>query len=185
MNLEFEEWRRTTKFSNKSFFDTYVRYLRSLQLSTKPSEYVFGFELKKTKTTPLMSRLNHTCAKESQYIDTLLIRIAGVCIVVIHTLPHKYSSISNQAGSWTMTELKQDGHFAFNIIDEDRTCKRMHWDDEKWLNIWSVPMHLRAVTNGDKDFRKEYIGGDLVYEGNEYGDTSDFYIIGTLTNKMK
>lgn len=185
MNKKFEEWRSTTSFSKKSFFESYVKYIKNLNLSDKPSEFVYYFQLKKIKATPLMSRLNYTCSKKEQYIDSLIINIGGVNIVVISGLPYKYGSISRQGGSWTMTELKQNGYFAFQEIDKDRSIRKIHWSDKMWLNVWAIPLHLRAVTNGDKDFRKEYEGGYLVYEGNQYGDTSNFYIIGTLTSKHK
>lgn len=119
------------------------------------------------------------------FIDSLIISIGHVDVVVIHGLPNKYGLISCQGGSWTMTELKRDGYWAFQEMDRDRTARKMNWDEQNWLNVWSIPVHLRAVTNGDKDFRKEYEGGYLVYEGNQYGDTSDFCIIGTLLCKKK
>lgn len=185
MNKEFEEWRSSTEFSKKSFFESYVKHLRSLNLASKPSQFYYSFQLKKIRTTPLMSRLNYTCMDENRFIDSLVISIGRVEIVIIHGLPYKFGSIAQQGGSWTMTELKQDGYFAFSQLNEDRACKKIHWDENQWLNVWSIPLHLRAVTNGDKDFRKEYEGGCLVYEGNQYGDTSDFYVIGTLSSKKK
>ena len=68
-------------------------------------------------------------------------------------------------------------------MNDERGGRKIHWDKDTWLNVWAIPLHVRAVTNGDKDFRKEYEWGELVYEGNQYGDTSDFYIIGTLMSK--
>lgn len=184
MDISFEEWYTTTRFAKKSFFESYLQYIRRLKLSSKPSEFVYGFQLKKIKTTPLMSRLNYTCSKESQYIDSLIINMGGACIVVIHGLPYEYSSIADQGGSWTMTELKSS-YINFKYMDEERGERKVHWDENTWLNVWAVPLHIRAVTDGDKDFRKEYEWGELVYEGNQYGDTSDFYVIGTLVNKKK
>ena len=185
MSSNFEEWCRTTRFSKKYFFDSYVRYLKSLNLSTKPSESICGLKLRKIKTTPLMSRLNHTCIKESEHIDFLVINMGDIYMVAIHNLPYEYSTISNQGRSWTMTEFKQLPSFVLEQTNAERACKKIHWDEKTWLNVWSIPVHLKAVTNGDKDFRKEYEWGELVYEGNQYGDTSDFYIIGTLTRKNK
>lgn len=37
---------------------------------------------------------------------------------------------------------------------------------------------LDAHTIFDEDYRKEYHRDNLVYEGNNYGDTTAFYIIG-------
>ncbi len=48
---------------------------------------------------------------------------------------------------------------------------------------WKTPILIRAQTYADMDFRKEWYGDDLVYEGNNYGDTSDFYIIGSFYDK--
>jgi hypothetical protein len=183
MNEKFENWKSTTLFAKETFFEDYIEYLQTLDLSKKPSEYVYLHELKRMRTTSLMSRLNNTCFSKGCCIDSLIINIRDVDIVVIYGLPYQYASISREWGSWTMTELKDTGCYCFEQINKDRISKRIHWDDKKWLNVWSVPLHLRAVTNGDKDFRKEYEGGYLVYEGNQYGDTSDFYIIGSLVCK--
>lgn len=185
MNKKFEKWKSTTSFAKKSFFESYVKYIKSLELRDKPSENIYFFQLKNMRTTPLMSRLNHTSKDEDRYIDSLIINIGGTNVVVIHGLPHKYGSISRQGGSWTMTEMKNGRYWQFAEMDKDRTVRKIHWSEHSWLNIWSIPLHIRAVTNGDKDFRKEFEGGFLVYEGNQYGDTSDFYAIGTVVNKKK
>jgi len=50
----------------------------------------------------------------------------------------------------------------------------------KNLKLWETPYILEAQTDYDKDYRKEWKNGYLEYEGNEYGDTSEFYIIGCL-----
>ena len=128
MNEKFEEWRTTTSFSKKSFFDAYVRHIKTLNLSSRPSEFYYWFQLKKIKSTPLMSRLNYTSDDEEKYIDSLIINIGDVNIVVIHNMPYQFGSIARQGGSWTMTELKQDGYFAFNKINEDRICRKIHWN---------------------------------------------------------
>jgi len=185
MNEKFEDWKNTTSFSKKSFFDSYIKHLKSLELANKPSEQISFYQLEKLRTTPLMSRLNYTCMDKTQCVDSLIISIGRVDVVIIHALPHKYGFVSHQGGSWTMTKLKRDGYWAFQKLDEDRKTRKIHWDDQTWLNVWSIPVHLRAVTNGDKDFRKEYEGDYLVYEGNQYGDTSDFYVIGSLEKKKK
>ena len=181
--MNFEEWYNSTRFAKKTFFESYLRYLRGLKLAYKPSEFMYGFQLKKIKTTPLMSRLNHTCSNELQYIDTLIINKGEVYLVIIHKLPYEFSSIADQVGSWTMTELKNSYSYTFKHMNDERGGRKIHWDENTWLNVWAIPLHVRAVTNGDKDFRKEYEWGELVYEGNQYGDTSDFYIIGTLISK--
>lgn len=180
MNEKFENWKNTTPFSEEAFFGAYVKYLQTLELPKKPSQYVYVHELKRLRTTELMSRLNYTCFLKDSCIDSLIINIDDVDLVVICGLPYQYASISHEWGSWTMTELKDSSYRCFEQINKDRVSERIRWNDEKWLNVWSVPLHLRAVTYGDKDFRKEYEGGCLVYEGNQYGDTSDFYIIGSL-----
>ena len=52
--------------------------------------------------------------------------------------------------------------------------------DGKTLKLWETPYILKASTEYDKDFRKEWQNGELVYEGNNWGDTSIFCIIGCL-----
>ena len=156
-----------------------------MNLASKSNERLSYYELKGMTTTLLMSRLNHTCQNENFFIDYLLLNIGSVDIVVIHSLPDKYGSIVRKGGSWTMTFLKKYGYRALEKMDEDRAIRKVHWNENLWLDLWAIPLHLRAVTDGDKNFRKEWVYGELVYEGNQYGDTSDFYIIGTLGLKKK
>lgn len=55
-------------------------------------------------------------------------------------------------------------------------------------NGWKVklllkPFAFNAQTFYDMDYRKEWNNGDLVYEGNNYGDTTKFYIVGKVISK--
>ena len=183
MISKFEEWRLTTPFADEAYFESYVKYLEDMELPKRSSMYVNGHQLKHLQTTPLMSRLNHTRDDEDLSIDVLILEICWVDVVIIHKLPYEFRAYLNDSVSWTMTELKQSNVLTFRNIDKERSVRKVDWDDKTFLNVWSAPLHLRAVTYGDKDFRKEYEGGYLVYEGNQYGDTSDFYIIGSLTPK--
>ena len=45
------------------------------------------------------------------------------------------------------------------------------------------PGHIRAQTYADMDYRKEWYAGECYYEGNNYGDTSNFYMIGRIVYK--
>ena len=84
-----------------------------------------------------------------------------------------------------MTEFKRKKGFSFiselKQLDNDALLKI---DKGKFeLCIWKEPILIRAQTYEDMDFRKEWSGGYLVYDGNNFGDTSKFYMIGSVCNK--
>ena len=79
-----------------------------------------------------------------------------------------------------MTEITQSSLSLWNDVNIERSKAKTTWSDGRVFNLWDYPYNLRAVTNFDMDYRKEFVYGDLRYEGNNYGDTSDFYIVGSL-----
>lgn len=183
MISKFEEWRSTTPFAGEAFFESYVKYLEGMELAKRPLSYVYDHQLKNIKTTPLMSRLNYTRDNEDLNLDVLILNICSIDIVVIQKLPFDFSVFLKNSVSMTMTELKKMHFNKIVNIDKERSVRKVNWDDQTFLNVWSAPLHLRAATYGNKGFMEKR--GDCHFScwGNQYGDTCYFYIIGSLTPK--
>lgn len=76
-------------------------------------------------------------------------------------------------GGITLTELKRVG--IQNILQYQRKqkCHKIPFVNGKQLHVWEWPYTLRAVSHFDTDYG---------FNRNQWGDTSDFYIIGYLQN---
>lgn len=183
MISEFEKWRLTTPFADEAFFESYVKSLQDLELSNKKLEYIPYHRFRDIQTVPLMSRLNHTCDNKDLYLDALILDIGCINIVVMDGRPSEFGDFSRNSVSWTMTELKQSKSSRLFYIDKECSVRKINWDDHTWLKVWCSPLHLRAVTYGNKGFKTKHGDGYFSYWGTQAGDTSDFYIVGSLTQK--
>ncbi len=175
----------------------YLEYVRNLNIDTLNSETVrLRSDL---KSTELMSRLKHrnngdiidnNCVDS---IDVLYINLAskigkryykaGQLVMVyfpwdVRNLYHKYSDFAGR--SFIFSNFKKSGIYYWLKKCEDEPCSKILLSNGSTLKLWDIPFIIEAATNYDKDFRKEWKDGYLEYEGNEYGDTSTFYIIGCI-----
>lgn len=178
-------------------FLSYYNYLLHLNFRDLRTDCVFISP--STKTTKLMTRLRHRFHNGAldnhceEPIDLLKLRFVNMKfkllldLAVVYDLPDEVvHSLKKQRDIWrsdncmTFSELKRT-NFALCILQRDAQAnQRIDIGDGKVLRLWDKPFILRAVTEYDKDFRKEWMGGNLEYQGNQYGDTSNFYIIGTI-----
>lgn len=103
-----------------------------------------------------------------------------ICLIVNEHI----SSHAEEAriGSCTMTEFKKNYALFWRINRQkhNEIIRSIPLDDNKELKIYKYPIYLRAMTSLDKDYRKEWHNDVLVYEGNNFGDTSDFYVVGEI-----
>ena len=78
-----------------------------------------------------------------------------------------------------MTDLKRPSVFreVLNSL-RDNDIKSILLPTEKILHISNKPYLLNAMTHFDRNYGNKYCGQELIEEGNLYGDTSEFYIIG-------
>ena len=105
------------------------------------------------------------------YPDMELVVIYGDCIR--HLIPGAFKSS-------TMTVFKQE-RIAMNLLYmKHDILQSTKCSDGRIFELWQSPFRLRAKTDYDTFYGKEWHGRYLVYEGNNYGDTSDFYVIGML-----
>lgn len=160
------------------------KFIDTLDFSTLKIASIPFSTFKASKTLRLMSRLRHSygtapCDPAKEPIDILLIETYHGALVVCYDAPQN-SKYLHQHGS-TLTNLKKDG--PYHLFNEN-TCsiKRKLPIPAlgKTFFVWERPYRLNAQTQSDMDYGDRWEGADLVYEGNKYGDTSEFVILGFI-----
>lgn len=171
----------------------YKTYLESLNIGALRSKQ--AWICSELKTTSIMTALRHhytgekTNSTPNDAFDVLYLVIAkrihvlGV-LAVLH-IPDKkmeqcFSENELLDREITFTQLKTQRKSIWVSRCYAEPNEKIMLSNGKALKLWERPYILKATTNYDKDFRKEWQDGDLVYEGNNWGDTTNFYIVGCL-----
>ena len=175
----------------------YKQYIQQVNIGSLASKTAWISS--SLKSTELMTQLKHRFDNDA--IDRNCEDAFDVLyLVLINKKSRIYYSFGKLVIMYIPNEVRLAFHPTFDLKDRTMTFtdlkkKRLSfWLDkfkqEKYeevilsnetkLNLWETPLILEATTDYDKDFRKEWDGNWLVYEGNEYGDTSTFYIIGYI-----
>lgn len=81
--------------------------------------------------------------------------------------------------SFTATEFEQNGHI-YNPPLKNKSSDMIIILNNQKIRLYDNPIQLCGQTYDDMDYRKEWYNGELEYEGNNYGDTSDFYFVGEI-----
>ena len=162
-------------------------------LKTKES-LTFPFrQFREMRTRTIMSRLRHSYDKfvlddlkaEHQSIDVLYLTAFGAKFVIIYDLPLDFQYLNK--ASCTLTDLKKTGLYFLYSGDTCRISKEVSIDIDEFFYIWEVPYKLHAQTISDMYYGDHWYwaGKNLneVIEGNKYGDTSSFYILGYISKK--
>lgn len=163
----------------------YLDYISTLDICGMKSNSFSFDNFRNMRTVKIMSKLRHGYGdfptdKTHAPFDVLFLCTYIGELVIIWKMPERFKNLC-QYGC-TLTELKKNGiwHLAHG-----QTCivKRIvHLPNKKYFNIWESPYQLRAQTVTDMDYGDRWEGLDLIHEGNKYGDTSSFYIIGYIDN---
>lgn len=149
------------------------------------------FQIKNMRSEPLMTDLR-TGARYRSRTEKIPFDILQVTVTEYYP-PRKYwityekncqHAETAAIFDCTMTEFKKDRTLIsrVNRQKENSIISRFELDNRGVFQLYKYPIRLRAITALDKDYRKEWKNGVLVYEGNNYGDTSDFYVIGEIAN---
>ena len=171
---------------------SYLDIISNMDFSSLKVERIHAYTLENSRTVSLMTKL-HTTKKSSDeatqygvkrdYSDVLLVEVSDSALVIVYGDPFPTGKVPPHFASATMTEFKK-GSTAYHLAwKEHELLTTLPWSDDTLFELWKSPFKLRAQTDYDKDYRKEWHSGDLVYEGNNYGDTSSFWIIGNLKKK--
>ena len=180
-----------------SAFDDYYAYIEGLHISQLRSQLIWLSS--KTISSPIMTRLRHRHYADvvdtfiENPIDILFLRFTWkrytlLDLAVIYADPVTKEIVTHLYGEKTFTGdngitftgLKKSRAWEWKDIEKSRLGSPLQIDESRSLQLWERPYNLYAVTEYDKDFRKEWKDGFLEYEGNNYGDTSEFYIIGSV-----
>lgn len=162
---------------------SYIDYILSLDICSMKGEFYSFYSFKQMKTLKIMSRLRHcydriSSAPTDASFDILFLNTFNGDLVVIWKMPDQFKYL-RQFGC-TLTHLKKIG---YNHLFDNKTCvvkKVVVLPNNKNFHIWESPYHLSAETIADRNYGDRYNGDDLVEEGNKFGDTSDFFIIGYI-----
>ncbi|NLE03995.1 MAG: hypothetical protein GX638_04205 [Crenarchaeota archaeon] len=178
-----------TCIKKKNYLDFVINY----PLKTKES-LTFPFrQFREMRTRTIMSRLRHSYDKfvlddlkaEHQSIDVLYLTAFGAKFVIIYDLPLDFQYLNK--ASCTLTDLKKTGLYFLYSGDTCRISKEVSIDIDEFFYIWEVPYKLHAQTISDMYYGDHWYwaGKNLneVIEGNKYGDTSSFYILGYISKK--
>jgi hypothetical protein len=176
----------------------YCDYIRGKNLEHAPAFKLTFRHLQNMKTVRLMGRLRHSYGDapsnpDNKPFDVLAIHMStlyrrrildyGFSLVVVFDFPSHFCSLVE--GSCTMTQFKKTWISHWHTMNTERSQESVLWSEGRMFHRWSRPYNLRAQTISDMDYRKEFNQGDLVYEGNNYGDTSNFYIVGSISKSKK
>lgn len=163
---------------------SHQEFIDSLDFSTLKIESILFSTFKTSKTIKLMSRLRHSYGdaptdKSREPIDILLIETYHGALVVRYDAPQNSKCLHHYG--CTLTTLKKDGFihlFSGNtcVIKRELPISSLG----KTFYVWERPYRLDAQTISDMDYGDRWEGQDLVYEGNKYGDTSAFIILGFI-----
>ena len=170
--------------------NNYITGIKNMVFSNVTEQVISLYQLKRTKTTELMTTLRHNdCYYYTEIegsVDALILHDfpGGDVIYIVSKNNRKFEFKYPEGicGEARMTDLKRNDIF-FDIIRLLKSCDSkttVLTADNKLLRISNKPFLLNAMTNYDKNYGNIYHGEDLVEEGNLYGDTSEFYIIGYI-----
>lgn len=180
-------------------FDQYRKTIEEMNLGSRASAYCYVKA--SLKSISLMTRFvlnsgtTNGTADYGEPIDVLYARLRGkeyyehIDLAIVYQIPREvvaalWSKDTPKAGNEiTFTEFKKNKVSFWQDVDDVRKACRLPLDQNSVLCLWNRPYILKAATEFDKDFRKEWRNGVMVYEGNNFGDTTNFYIIGSVIRK--
>lgn len=169
--------------SSSDVMSEYLEYASSLDLLNLESETVFFGTLKRMNTRQIMSRLRHSYGEnpddsDKSPIDVLFIDNFCEEFIVVYKMQKNFVNLPKYR--CTLTELKKTGVTFLRYGGKCVEAKTIPLSEKLSLVLWERPFCLNAQTVSDMDYGDRWEGRDLVHEGNKYGDTSRFYIIGYL-----
>lgn len=159
-------------YPRPSTWEQYYEEITSKEFLNKPKLLISYYQYKSRKLTELFSSLS-TLNNQKQY-DLLVIG----SYVIVHSRNLKHPPLKTE-GTCTASAFKRNSSLLWHNVGHIHYMTTA-WDDEQKLQIWKHPFRLKAQTFSDMNYGNEYRWGELIVEGNRYGDTSDFYVIGEL-----
>jgi hypothetical protein len=173
----------STNISSTDILSKYLEYISSLDLFNIESETLSFGTLKRMNSRQLMSRLRHSYGSnptDSCHLPIDALFIDNFCeeFIVIYKMPHEFVDLPKYG--CTLTALKKTSITFLRYGGKCVEARNIPLSEKSSLVLWERPFCLHAQTVSDMNYGDRWEGRDLVYEGNKYGDTSRFYIIGYI-----
>lgn len=115
--------------------------------------------------------------EEKRHVDYYIINSEYILIysgrLNLQYRPEVHSSL-------TATEFKKSGRLYNPPLKNKSDDMYVPLTNGKKVHLYDNPIKLCGQTYDDMDYRKEWMNGELEYEGNNYGDTSSFYFVGRI-----
>ena len=166
----------------KGVESTYNSYWEKASLSSKKYLIIKERALGEVALPRFMSQF-HPRQKEEKmrpYYDLLIVDTGIYGYVMMHEkLINRGRPVPKQIGSYIMSEIKKKPEH-LDEIHYDYMAPELPLSDGKIVRIWKKPFLICAMTEFDMNYRKEWDGPGEYITYNEYGDTSNFYIIGDV-----
>lgn len=159
----------------------YLNHISTMDIFALPSHTISFNNFRNARTIETMSRLRHSYGEQNPF-DVLFLESFSGTLVVVWNIPKRFKDLSKHG--CTLTTLKKDGLFHLTNGNTCEISSDVVLSDNKIFHIWKLPYELRAQTFSDMSYgdRYHWKGRNLVDidEGNKYGDTSCFCIIGYI-----
>lgn len=145
------------------------------------------YDLQNIKLVPFMSQF-HSSQKKAKlpYYDALILHTVIGDLFIVHSghYNNKIQFPTYGIKEYIMSDIKKNSFRALFHIDDEKPDSGVTFklSDNQLVNVWKRPFKIRAQTVYDKDYRTEWNGDEIVYQGNYFSDTSNFYVIGNLIN---
>ena len=169
----------------------YLQKLKEIDFSEQRVKVMSVYSLDNMDRCKLFTNLYENCRSlvtgqpprnEDEPFHYIVMSVPGYQAVLTY-LPREVTTKVRCSANLTMTELRsQKGRFKVHGAIE-------HWLEESdqtltinegEVQLLHYPVLIRAQTQYDKVYGKEWNGPDDYIEIGNYGDTTDFYIIGVL-----
>ena len=163
----------------------YKNKIELFDIGSKPNCSLPYHTLQRTRSVPIMSRFySHSSVEriDALYIENFFI---GSSLVLIKS-PLEGLGVY-PCGSCTMTQFKAKDIFEIRRLFRDLFAESLplQLSNGKTLNLWPTPYRIQAQTDADTIYGDKWHGNKLVHEGNRYGDTTNFYIVGSVDMERK
>ncbi len=165
---------------------SYAEKLEALVVSGKRVSTIDEYSLRGGSTHSLMTHLREDTDKKA--IDLLLIDTNYGGRAVIIAKEKLLEMVGNPpkipAEGMTMTAIKRGNGFSYLVdVEKNIALCRFELKDGTAFYPWETVHVIKAQTLFDMNYRKEWLHGELMFEGNNYGDTSTFYAVGVIQNR--
>lgn len=137
----------------------------------------------KLKTEPHEQLMNRLAKCRQEHADAMFIHFNKFSLVLVHgnasKFVYKYASVHSK-GNLTMSEMKHKNDWFWTNEAYSQNHVFIRHENAGRFHVWEHPYLIRAKTDKVSNYYKIWRNGILVDEGDEFGSTENFYIIGSI-----